>query len=124
MRARTVYESLKFERGLNPKDAMKIGLWSPRTFNDENEFYDYVIYILPYIFDGKIPDDILSKDEDGILPQSYFEIINNKLLDIDYEIDGRIIHPANGTSWPANIRARLEKMGYERAGGYENIIDS
>ncbi len=50
-----VKEYLDFERGINPKKAMKVGLESPRRFESIEDFTHYIIAALPLIFGGRIP---------------------------------------------------------------------
>ena len=113
-----VRESINFERGLEPKTAAGIGLLAPRKFQSIEEFTDYVITALPVIFNGKIPEDILSKEESGMLPEKYYGQIANFLTEIGHEMP-------NGNSdwethvdncpeyfkfWPTVIKDRLEQI--------------
>jgi hypothetical protein len=119
-----VKESISFERGKDPKKVLGIGIEAPRTFKTPDEFVDFLIEALPYIFNGKIPDDILSLSEieGGILPWSYYnQIIKflertkktyiNKYGEIDDDWDGCNLKFI--TSWPAEVKTELLKLGYE-----------
>ena len=128
-----VREHINFQRGLDPKAAMGSGVFYPRTFTNISEFINYIIMVLPIIFDGKIPDDILSKPETGILPSSYYRKIrifmhncghqvmsNNGSIDIfreflDYDDSiGEFLY------WPELIKKELKKMGYVRDKLYDS----
>lgn len=78
MRAHTVNETLKFERGLNPKVALGLGP-DPR---DPAKFLPFVIKTMPRIFtDGKIPEDII--DSRGqYIPNSYVPMISEYLEEL------------------------------------------
>ena len=92
-----VRESLNFERGLNPKKSIGIGLEAPRRFKTIEEFTDFIIMALPLIFNGKMPEDILSKKERGVLPMSYYDKIAKWLTDIGHEM------PNGNSNWKSKI---------------------
>jgi hypothetical protein len=115
-------ESINFERGLDPKKSMKTGKFAPRYFKTPEEFHDYIIKMLPEIFDGEIPDDILSKKDVGRIPQCYYKKIYNYLKEQDILIANTNINPISEHSlnqgyhefyyWPQEIRKKLIKLGY------------
>lgn len=97
LRRKFIRESINFERGLEPKTATGIGILSPRKFKTIEEFTDYVITALPIIFNGKIPEDILSKKESGMLPEKYYGAIANFLTEIGHEM------PNGNSDWETNV---------------------
>jgi hypothetical protein len=107
-------ESLNFERGIDPKKSMMIGLSSPRRFKSIEEFVDYIIKAMPLIFGGKIPEDILSKGEEGIIPESYYsEIV--KWLSRGFEMpdgdsDWDFTTNTEFNTWTLQIEQRLEEI--------------
>lgn len=112
-----IEESQHFERGVDPKKSIRVGLRAPRRFETIDEFTDYIIAALPLIFDGKVPDDILSREEDGMIPQSYYEKITDFLIEIGHEMPNGSSDWGYGESagkdfdsWPAFVVARLEVM--------------
>ena len=118
-----VRESISFKRGQDPKEMLGIGLHLPYTFRKIEELLDFVIKALPDMFDGKIPDDILSKDPKGILPIEYFNKIcfNLKKYNKTYidDADGeknddwQISSPVF-SGWVFDLREKLREMGYKR----------
>ena len=117
-----INESLSFERGLDPKDMLGIGGdWSPKVFKNMREFIPYLIKILPHIFGGYIPNDIINST-DGIIRNKYFHIISKYLkehnkkflysgerISDDWETgDGKEF-----VSWPDSLKSKLLKMGYK-----------
>ena len=112
----------QFVRGEDPKKSIGIGKNRQIDFKNPEEFTNYVIWVLPIIFGGKIPDDILSKNEQGMLPQSYYEKIRDFLDKMGHTGNGEKIfgddsETPNNISfayWPRFIRTELEKMGYQR----------
>jgi len=78
MRARTVYESLSFRKGMDPKKAMGIGI-NPK---DEKTFSDYLASELPHILGTEtIPEDII-KSSSHYINNKYNEKINKYLADL------------------------------------------
>ena len=120
---------MTFKQHMKPKDAMGIGLLYPREFTNIHELVDYIMIMLPNIFDGKIPDDILSKKEAGVLPESYYEQIEKFLCDAGHtmicgttirfknvtKFDTEIM-PVDFVKWPSYVREELIKKGYKRYG--------
>jgi hypothetical protein len=101
-----VRESINFERGLDPKKTVGIGLLAPRKFKNIKEFTDYVITVLPLIFDGKIPEDILSKKEAGMLPSSYYGEIAKFLTEIGHEM------PNGNSDWEGPVENSPKEFEY------------
>jgi hypothetical protein len=118
-----VKESISFERGKDPKEILGIGqITPPRTFTSSEEFADFLIKkALPYIFDGDIPKDILSKSKGEIIPWDYYNKIIDFLLQTDKTFkDGRKKksnewrHGGPGIkSWPEELKGKLLAMGYK-----------
>lgn len=86
-----------------------------------NEFTEYIIIVLPYIFSGKIPDDILSKKEAGMLSASYYLKITKFLDKCGHQQSngndlwrGSDNTPSEFQFWPALIKKALENKGYVR----------
>lgn len=78
MKAKCVYENLEFERGQDPKDAMKIG----REARIQKEFMtyfdaaDWAVRNLELITDGKYsPNDVIRKEGANIMPRDLSEYI-------------------------------------------------
>ena len=124
----TLNESLNFERGIDPKKTIGIGLTSKRKFKNINEFIDYVITALPYIFGGKMPEDILSKKENGQIPESYFGQITKFLYDCGHEMpngnddwDGSVdLAPPDFHYWATPLVKKLEQiLGEKRWSEYD-----
>lgn len=110
-----VRENINFERGLDPKRSIGIGLQSPRRFKSIDELVDYIIDALPIIFDGKIPDDILSKEENGMVPSSYYIKIIEFLNRVGHEspngnYDWTFINDPGVAFWPILLINRLERI--------------
>lgn len=113
-----ISESVNFERGIDPKKSAKIGLTSPKRFKTIEEFTDHVMAALPLIFGGKIPEDILSKREGGMLPESYYGKIAWWLTENGFEMpngnndwEGPIDNAPKGFAfWTTPITQRLEQM--------------
>jgi len=121
-------ESLDFERGIDPKKAAGVGLTAKRRFKNINEFIDYVITALPYIFGGKMPEDILSKKENGQIPESYFGQITKFLYDCGHEMpngnddwDGSVdLAPPDFHYWATPLVKKLEQiLGEKRWSEYD-----
>lgn len=118
LRRKFIKESINFERGLEPKTAAGIGILAPRKFKTIEEFTDYIIMALPIIFNGKIPEDILSKEESGMLPEKYYGKISWWLTENGFEMpngnndwEGPIDNvPNEFTYWTTPIVQRLEQM--------------
>lgn len=101
-----VRESVNFERGIDPKRSTSIGLEAPRRFKNIQEFTDFIIAALPLIFGGKIPEDILSKHENGMLPESYYGKIAYWLSERGFEMsDGN-------SDWESEISRVPEEFAY------------
>lgn len=119
---RPVLESINFERGMEPKKAMKVGLKSPRKFENIEDFTHYILAALPLIFGGRIPHDILSSKENGIIPQSYFDKICFWLSDKGFQMPNGNSDWANTENtdpdfihWPEPIIKELEnQLGEKR----------
>lgn len=78
-----------------------------------DEFADYIIKVLPLIFNGKIPDDILSKHEWGVIPESYYEKIIDFINKIGYEIPREKEDDEESMKfsyWPHYVVNKLEKI--------------
>jgi hypothetical protein len=55
-----VRESINFTCGLDPKDAMEIGIFAPKEFEEIDDAVDYLIKYLPIILNtDKIPEDLV-----------------------------------------------------------------
>lgn len=128
LRRKFLQESINFERGLEPKTAAGIGLLAPRKFKTIEEFTDYIITALPVIFNGKIPEDILSKEEPGMLPEKYYGKIAWWLSENGFEMpngnnewEGPIDNsPREFAYWTTSIVQRLEQMlGQKRWSEYD-----
>jgi hypothetical protein len=101
-----VSEGMDFERGVEPKKAAGVGLSAPRRFKTIEEFTNHIIAALPLIFDGKIPEDILSKKEGGMLPESYYGKIAWWLSENGFEM------PNGNTDWEAHPDSAPEGFKY------------
>ena len=122
-----------FQRGLDPKEAMGTGVYSPRIFKTTKEFINYIMPVLPTIFGSKIPDDILSRKEAGMLPQSIYLTIRDFLKKCGHKtIDGtgNLVNAFSNddestagilTFWPGLIKTELEKLGYTRTNDYPEL---
>jgi hypothetical protein len=97
LNGKLIKESLNFERGIEPKKASKIGLTAPKRFKTIEEFTNHIITALPLIFDGKIPEDILSSHESGMLPEKYYEKIAWWLTENGFEM------PNGNNDWEGPI---------------------
>ena len=113
-----ISESVNFERGIDPKKATGVGLAAPKRFQTIEEFTNHIIAALPLIFDGKIPEDILSKEEDGMLPESYYGKIAWWLSENGFEMPNGIrdwegkyeSSPPEFKYWTTPIVQKLEQM--------------
>jgi hypothetical protein len=111
-------ESLKFERGLDPKKAMNVGLWASKEFKTGDELVDYIVFMLPYIFDGKIPEDIIDSKNTVGINYRYYIMIRNTLHKYNHKISGVNKNPFDPKDkpyefeWPGRLRKRLIEMGY------------
>jgi len=113
-----ISESVNFERGIDPKKSIGIGLESPKRFHNIEEFTNHIIAALPLIFGGKIPEDILSRQEDGMLPNTYYGKIAWWLTENGFEMPNGDSDweagPANVSKefsyWPTSIVERLEQI--------------
>jgi hypothetical protein len=123
-----VRESINFERGVDPKKTVGIGLEAPKRFTNIEEFSNHVIAALPLIFGGKIPEDILSKKEGGQLPESYYGKIAWWLSERGFEMpNGNSdweARPENAPKefayWPTPLVQKLEQMlGQKRWSEYD-----
>jgi hypothetical protein len=119
-----IYESLlEFERGKDPKEMLGIGEdFAPEVFYKCDVFINYLLKILPHIFGGAIPNDIISSGW-GIINQEYFIKIskylrehNKKFFNKKYDAPSDIWEDGDGhefLSWPGALRPKLIKMGYK-----------
>jgi len=113
-----ITESVNFERGIDPKKSIGIGLESPKRFHNIEEFTNHIIAALPLIFGGKIPEDILSRQEDGMLPNTYYGKIVWWLTENGFEMPngnsdweaGPANVPKEFSYWPTSIVERLEQI--------------
>ena len=115
-------ESISFQRGVDPKSSLGIGIENPRTFTTIDEFINFLIGVLPYILDGKIPDDILMTKGEFIENYYYEKIIVflintgktyiglNELKTNEWKYNG----PENEI-WPRHLKNKLMSMGYKSA---------
>jgi hypothetical protein len=118
IRKKFLKESQNFERGVDPKKSAGIGLSSPKRFQTIEEFTNHIIAALPLIFDGKIPEDILSKKEGGMLPETYYGKIAWWLAEKGFEMpngnsewEGPIDNaPKDFAYWTTPIVQKLEQM--------------
>jgi hypothetical protein len=136
-----VKESISFERGGDPKSILGIGYDNPRVFKSADEFIDFLIKVLPILFNGKIPDDIISRHGKGTINWNYYEKIleflrNTNKTYIDYS--GQISNEwrVSDYLWQDKLKRKLLDMGlkesisFERGGdpksilgiGYDNIM--
>ena len=99
-------ESLNFERGIDPKKTIGIGLEAPKRFKTIEEFTDHVIAALPLIFGGKMPKDILSKKEGGMLPEKYYGQIAYWLSEKGFEM------PNGNNDWEGHIDMAPKEFAY------------
>lgn len=112
---KTLEESYHFERGRDPKEAMEIGLFSPKYFSTMQECVDFIISNLSGILKmQKIPDDIIydlknpDPDEIGSLyfREKYFKEIK------EYFKKYVKTHIINDVCW--HLFNDLEKKGYPK----------
>jgi hypothetical protein len=72
----------KFIEDSDPIHDLGIGVFAPKVFKTQEQLVEYVINImLPYLYNGKIPKDILVKKkgkEKGIIPYEVY----NKICDV------------------------------------------
>jgi hypothetical protein len=108
MKTNLVKESISFERGLNPKDVLKIGDYQT-TFKTYEEFMDALIRRLPKILGTPtIPEDIIN-DPDVYIRMKYFIIIDNYLKENNVNIeDEKLFH----YRWNIDLNKKLKEMGF------------
>ena len=116
-----VKEHISFQRGLDPKDQLGIGLYGPHEFTSMEEFIKFLLLALPDIFEGEIPKDILTKRPRGILPDEYYQQICKYLKRYNKtyrDRAGSIREDFEQTGfsfiqgWTRELRDKLEEMGY------------
>lgn len=116
-----VRESISFQRGLDPKDVLGIGLHGPHEFTSMEEFIKFILLALSDIFEGEIPKDILTKHPRGSLPEEYFQQICKYLkrynktykdragkMQYNFDITGGSFI----CGWTRELRDKLLDMGY------------
>jgi len=119
-----IKEHINFERGISPQKAMNVGIYTPRLFTSPAEFIRYIILVLPIIFDGKIPDDILSSArQNAALSDIGYTKIREFLIKYQHmcynrqgkkiTFDKTVYEGFFDVSWPALIKLELLKMGFK-----------
>jgi hypothetical protein len=115
----------KFTEDSDPIRDLGIGVCGAHAFNDVDEFVDYVIEIvLPYLYDGSIPEDILYKSPKGIIHQAYFDNLviffhEHEYVSVDKK--GNIYNDFRISSgcapkfinWVLILKEKLLKLGYK-----------
>jgi len=61
----------KFSDESDPIEDMGIGVYSKHDFKTGQEALDFIWEIFPYLFDGKIPDDIIKNSGQGFFAERY-----------------------------------------------------
>jgi hypothetical protein len=108
-----VRESISFQRGVDPKKTLGIGIFHPKSFASTEEAVKYLIEILPDILKkDKIPNDIIQSDRNhrgdiGVwFSWKYYYLIldymRKYMMDVSY------------TETCIKLSDKLEKMGYKR----------
>jgi hypothetical protein len=142
MRARRVYENILFQRGLDPKVSLDIGITNRRSFKDVFDFTSWLVNMLPYILEEEtIPEDILKTSywlkksgtsDIGYIPTGLFRELIDWLSAIQREdgitIAGQEVNNLEDTNspvifgqepdgksyaWPYWVGKKLNEMGYE-----------
>ena len=106
-----VREHIEFERGLEPKKAMKLGIYTKRNFNSREELADFILNFLPAILQlPEIPEDILGRaGTNKIINYPYFLKIKNFIDSTEKTVNNRI-----GDRYPTLLLAqKLKKMGFK-----------
>ena len=87
-----VREHINFERGIDPKKSIGLGIFSRKKFINNDEAIDYMVNHLTTILDKKaIPRDIIrTKDETWFNDKYYFDLadyIEKYLLNPSTDLD-------------------------------------
>ena len=108
MKAKTVNESVSFQRGLDPKEVLGIGnQWEFSSFHD---FIEYLILNIPRILKtDKIPKDII-KDGMHLLNIDYSYKIEDFLEKKHAKINNKIIN--RNYDWYRGLHNKLKEIGY------------
>lgn len=67
----------KFEEDTDPIHDMGIGFYNKHNFKTGQEALDYIWEVFPYLFGGKIPNDIISREDAGFFGKEYARSIND-----------------------------------------------
>jgi hypothetical protein len=115
MRARTVYESLDFERGIDPLKAMDIGAYkNPKGLNAEDIANLAIKYWKLIVGDDEIPENVLQTDSHYLR-----EPAGSKITDylIEYHPDikdpGDIVKVLKGNPFEI-LNYKFRRMGYKK----------
>ena len=112
MKAQFVYENMEFERGLDPKKAMGIGIFGPKSFRSYEKMAEWLYTHLETYLDVKPSMDLIPKEE--IYPYFFTEPFMSDVSDfIKYQI-GSPISDNKNPLWKINGRkADLEWYVYD-----------
>jgi hypothetical protein len=115
----------KFTEDSDPVADMGIGVTSPHTFTDVNEFIDYLVdAVIPYIYGGKIPNNILDYKAGGpgSIPHKLFNNLINFFKKYNYKSKGKMEYDDFSSSdgvaptfeyWPEILKNKLKSKGYK-----------
>lgn len=117
MKAQFVYENIEFERGLEPRHAMNIGMFDNPSFLDRlnvNEIADLLLKYLPIIIgEDEIPEDILM-DTTYYLNRRYINIVQDFIIDHHSQVNRqeKIVDILGKNPFPL-LRNKLRDLGFE-----------
>jgi hypothetical protein len=129
MRAKFINEMQHFERGTPPLKSMEIGIFSHRDFDNIEDAVSFLISVLPTIFGGKIPENLLmgglgigQSEASARYPCSYWNMDCDYRKMIDYIDDYITINNKNPkyTDFHKLLFLRLAQKGYETPYPVEN----
>ena len=115
------YINEKFTEDSDPVKDMGIGVTGSQIFSDVDEFTNYLVdAVIPYIYGGKIPEDILKNVENGrIISIELYEKLVDFLEKHKYKMkDNSEVYvypsmPSSFTRWLYKLKNKLKARGYK-----------
>ena len=111
-----VKETISFQRYRDPKEALGLDPLAPQSFSSEEEHAKYLVDILPIIFKGEIPKNILFNPAHVMIQTEYYlriqHFLNNKLNNLIY-------NPKTGERYYAHFVPEKSLIALLKAQGFK-----